>query len=410
MNKFALCLNPVLAALVLGACSTNPKLPDNAWKIAPVQTVRHGGAETSESQLAVGRYREQRGASEQAVAAYRQAIDADPGYTPAWSALGALQARLGQYEEALLALQRAIDLSPAASYLHNNLGYALLLAGRDEAAAATLRRAVELDDDNRRAWSNLAQAYRRLGRPDLAAKADDQVSGRRRAGQLASGKISVAVAPSPSMVTVTPVVAATPLETMAAAGALAPVAATPSASSSPAQDARLIRIADNVFELRNAPARPQSPVAEAAAIVSAATVPSPAASARSRAARYEITNGHGGAGLARRLAVLLGKQGFARPRLTNDRPFNQPASYIEYRDGYADAAQSFAARLPFQPQIQVAAPGSLAVDVRLMLGRDLATSDACAVLALCTTVADADRAATPKRAPAQVAEAAADQR
>ncbi len=422
MNKFALCLNPVLAALVLGACSTTPKLPDNAWKIAPVQTVRHGGTDATESHLAVGRYREERGAHDQAISAYRQAVDADPGYTSGWSALGALLAKLGQYDEALQALQRAVDLAPAASYLHNNLGYALLLAGRDEAAAAALRRAVELDDDNRRAWSNLAQAYRRLGRPDLAAKAGDHVSGRRRPGQLATGKVSVAMAPNPAAVTVTPVIAPAPLETMAQAGspaaslAPAPAAPAPFAASAtttgPTQGARLIRIADNVFELRNAAARPRAPVAEAAAIVSAATAPSPSprTPAASRAARYEITNGHGGAGLARRLAVLLGKQGLARPRLTNDRPFNQPASYIEYRDGYAEAAASFAALLPFRPQLQAAPDGSLAVDVRLMLGRDLTTSDACAVLELCAALADAGAPATPSRQPAQVADAAPDRR
>ncbi len=411
MNKVALCLNPVLAALVLGACSTTPKMPDNAWKIAPVQTVRHGGTNATESHLAVGRYREERGANDQAIAAYRQAIDADPGHTSAWSALGALLAKLGQYDEAVQALERTVSLEPTASYLHNNLGYALLLDGRDEAAAAALRRAVELDDDNRRAWSNLAQAYRRLGRPDLAAKAGDHVGGRRRAGQLATGTISVATAPTPATVTVTPVIAPAPLANVPLRGSpIAPMVAAGTAAPTigPTPGARLVRIANNVFELHNGAAKAPAPVAEAAAIISATTASSPRAAAASRAARYEITNGHGGVGLARRLAALLAQQGLARPRLTNDLPFDQPASYIEYRDGYAEAAESFAARLPFRPKIHVAAPGSLAVDVRLMLGRDLTTSEACAALRLCAKLAGPASADTPSGALASSAEEATD--
>uniref|UniRef100_UPI002FCAD57A tetratricopeptide repeat protein n=1 Tax=Aromatoleum sp. TaxID=2307007 RepID=UPI002FCAD57A len=176
MKRTVLVFKPVLAALVLGACSTNPVLPENAWKIAPVQKVRHGGSNAA-GDLALGRYREGQGAFEEASAAYRKALDADPKYAPAWNALGTLQVQLGQFDDGLVALERAVQLQPSASHLHNNLGYALLLAGRAEHAVASLRRAVELDGSNQRAWRNLSAASRQIGALDDAASADARAEG-----------------------------------------------------------------------------------------------------------------------------------------------------------------------------------------------------------------------------------------
>uniref|UniRef100_UPI002FCC7B15 LytR C-terminal domain-containing protein n=1 Tax=Aromatoleum sp. TaxID=2307007 RepID=UPI002FCC7B15 len=215
--------------------------------------------------------------------------------------------------------------------------------------------------------------------------------------------------------------------------------------------AELVKVAENVFELRNGPATRADTVAAAAAIVTATTRPastaaaatvipvrlsapetivaarlpvathtapasspatpasspgapgssaalaSPPAGLPSRPARYEIANGHGGEGLARRLAGLLAAERFARPRLTNHLPYNQPASYVAYRDGYRDEAEAFAARLPFRPQVLPSPSKGLAADVRLLLGRDLTTSAACAVLELCPAVA-----AKPSAAPRSV--------
>ncbi|NMG74346.1 tetratricopeptide repeat protein [Aromatoleum diolicum] len=452
MNKFALTLKPVLAALVLGACSTSPTMPVNAWKVAPVQTVRHGGSNAT-GYFALGRYKEGQGANEQAIAAYRKALEADPGYAAAWSALGSLQVQMGQFDDGLKALERAVSITPSASHLHNNLGYALQLAGRDEAAVASLRRAVELDGNNRRAWSNLATTYQRLGMQDKAEFADARASGAWPPAPAPTGHATRPATTAPATaaatatataVTVSPVSTVSPISTETPATTApmpllavpntvarpfdqpaskverpAPVspATVPALSVSTTPRTVLVKVANNVFELHNGPAKPAAAVLEAAAIIAAVappSVPAPAPSVSAptlsptqraateaagspapvsapvaavlRSARYEIANGHGGEGLARRLAALLGKQGVARPRLTNQQPYNQPASYVEYRDGYRDAAEAFAARLPFRPTIQAAA-SNMVVDVRLMLGRDLTTSDACAALGLCSTVA-----------------------
>ncbi|HJV26047.1 MAG TPA: LytR C-terminal domain-containing protein [Aromatoleum sp.] len=442
MKKLAFTLKPVLAALVLGACSTGPSMPERAWKISPVQTVNHGGSAAA-GYFALGRVKEGQGVTEQAIVAYRKALDADPTYTAAWNALGALLAQQGKYEEGLAALERAVSLSPTASHLHNNLGYAQLLSGRDEAAAASLRRAVDLDADNRRAWSNLATAYRRLGANERAEFAEARASNTWAAMQPA---VAAAVPPQPRADADTaqpapPTAPAPVVSELAATSAPAAVAAiapstrvttppVPAAELTPAPRTTLVKVAENVFELHNAPPPRTVAVAEAAAIIAAATKPAtppitqeprraaagpvtpltanpvassnPTNTASARPARFEITNGHGGEGLARRLAALLGQQGMTRPRLTNQLPYTQTASYVEYRNGYRDAAEAFAAQLPFRPAVQPAAAGKLLVDVRLMLGHDLTTSDACAALGVCTHVA---RAAPVRAEPARVAAA-----
>lgn len=490
-HTLALTMRPVLAAIILGACSTTPDMPKNAWKITPVQTVRHGGA-TADGYFALGRVKEGQGASIQAIEAYRKAIAADPAHAAAWNALGALQMQLGHTDEGLQALERAVSLAPATSHLHNNLGYALLLAGRDDDAAKALRRAVELDGSNRRAWSNLATAYRRLGALDQAEFADARASDRWSAPlptptiavstsrQLPSlppsqpaanapapmphrpaPTISVSVAPAPApalaapavvigavvsetSLTATPIAALTPaqshapaeghpaagIEVQTAASGFAALSQTsirttaaPMVFESPR--ATLVKVAENVFELRNAPTDSGAiAISEAAAIitavapatpaavqppVAATTTPSiaqaPAIGAATPPARYEISNGHGAEGLARRLAALLGQQGFARPRLTNQRPFNEPESVIQYREGYRASAEAFASQLPFRPTVLAAASGDLRADVRLVLGRDLTTCDACAVLGLCARVA---RTAPPKVVAARSVAAAPD--
>lgn len=478
MNRYALTLKPVLAAIVLGACSTTPDMPKNAWKITPVQTVRHGGA-TADGYFALGRVKEGQGASIQAIEAYRKAISADPAHAAAWNALGALQMQLGRTDEGLQALERAVSLAPATSHLHNNLGYALLLAGRDDDAAKALRRAVELDGGNRRAWSNLATAYRRLGALDQAEFAEARASGRWPAvpptpamtastsrqpsfqpaangpapvPQQSTPAIAVSVAPTPTATPAAPTTPTAPAVTIGAVVSETSLTATPIAALAPAQSptpapapaeslpapaievqtaapgfaavsqtsigitaapmvfasprATLVKVAENVFELRGAPTGTgATAIAEAAAIIAAAAPPAlavvrpsvaertapaaqpPTTDTTNIVARYEISNGHGGEGLARRLAGLLGQQGFARPRLTNQRPYNQPESVIQYRDGYRASAEAFASQLPFRPVVMPTASGNLRVDVRLVLGHDLTTSDACSVLGLCARYA-----------------------
>lgn len=409
-------LPALLATLVLAACSTAPNMPDKAWKVSPVQTVRHGDGVRADGYFALGRVREGQGAYVKAMEAYRKAIDADPAYAAAWNALGVLQVQHGAREEGIRSIEQAVRLSPATSHFYNNLGYALMLGKRHDTAAVALQRAVELDPANRRAWRNLASLWEGQGNAEQAAIAEAKASGAAiptRTARAAAAEPERLAAPQAAPVIAVAPPAVQPVEiSRVGAEALpplslqgrsavpaehAPTAAAPSVQTAP--EAVLIKVADNVFELRNAPVTRVEAIAEAAEIIRAtapvrnAATPKPPEGVKAaavlpqvRVARYEITNGQGGEGLARRLAAILGKDGFKRPRLTNHTDFEQAVSYVEYREGYREQATAFAALLPFRPTLRPA-ESSLIVDVRLMLGKDLNTADACEALDLCTTYA-----------------------
>ncbi len=114
------------------------------------------------------------GASEEAVRLFRQALDLDPTYAPAWIGLGTVYANLASarfrpadeaYAEALTAVTRAQELAPA-----DPNGYAMrawiahLHEGDYPAAARDYSRALALDAHNARALNGVAQLLRSLGR------------------------------------------------------------------------------------------------------------------------------------------------------------------------------------------------------------------------------------------------------
>jgi hypothetical protein len=90
-----------------------------------------------------------------------------------------------------------------------------------------------------------------------------------------------------------------------------------------------------------------------------------------RAMRFEVSNGNGITGLARKVARLFADIGAPRARLTNHRPFAQRISVVQYRAGYRDEALALSARLPGQPEVVAAGSLRAGVDVRLVLGYDV---------------------------------------
>ena len=108
---------------------------------------------------------EREGLTEEAVAAYRQAIKLDPGLASAHYNLGSSLARSGQYAEAESHLRRALKLSPTAR-TYTGLGIVLWQQGRADEAIANLRAAIEADPDNATARAKLAEVLQSLGRTD----------------------------------------------------------------------------------------------------------------------------------------------------------------------------------------------------------------------------------------------------
>jgi Tfp pilus assembly protein PilF len=87
--------------------------------------------------------------------------------------------------------------------------------------------------------------------------------------------------------------------------------------------------------------------------------------------RFEVSNGNGVTGMARRVDGLLQAVGLPGSRLTNQKPFVQRFTEIQFRDGHEAAAASLSRRLPNHPPIVPNGRLRADVDVRLVLGKDL---------------------------------------
>jgi hypothetical protein len=128
------------------------------------------------------------------------------------------------------------------------------------------------------------------------------------------------------------------------------VQASPSASPA---DAHLVKVEANGFELR---ARPRE-------------------TTRSVLSRkgfgLEISNGNGVSRMAHQVGGFLQWHNVATNRLTNQKPFSQTVSQIQYRSGYRAQAESVSAALPKPAALVETSNLRWDVNVRLVLGRDL---------------------------------------
>src|SRR5262249_22072973 len=97
------------------------------------------------------------GKLDEAVAAYRKAVELDPKRALAHKNLGAALARQGKRDEAVAEYRKAIELDPKYAHAHNDLGAALAGQGKLDEAVAEYRKAIVLKP-------NLAEAHCNLGR------------------------------------------------------------------------------------------------------------------------------------------------------------------------------------------------------------------------------------------------------
>ncbi|HXU93959.1 MAG TPA: tetratricopeptide repeat protein [Gallionella sp.] len=88
--------------------------------------------------------------------------------------------------------------------------------------------------------------------------------------------------------------------------------------------------------------------------------------------RIEVANGNGVAGLAKKVAGFLHKDGDVKARLTNQKPFQVASSQVQYRTGYREQAQSLASALPGKPGITQTSNLRADISVRVLLGKDQA--------------------------------------
>jgi tetratricopeptide (TPR) repeat protein len=116
----------------------------------------------------------QQGLLEQALAAYEQVVQLQPGHFDALHHIGILAWQAGAYGMAEQFLQAALAVDAQVSSAHGNLGNVLKAAGRHEDALASYARALALDEANADAHYNRANTLRALGRFEEALAGYDR--------------------------------------------------------------------------------------------------------------------------------------------------------------------------------------------------------------------------------------------
>ena len=144
-------------------------LAARAASIAALPTARPGlpnpdGVERSAYQwFTFAMAREADGKKDEAVAAYRQALAADPGLAAAHTNLGTLAYEAGDAGTARASFDAALALDPEQTEARYNLARILHEMGDVELAASELRRVVQTAPDFADAHYNLATALEHLG-------------------------------------------------------------------------------------------------------------------------------------------------------------------------------------------------------------------------------------------------------
>ncbi len=286
--------------------------------VVPGSEVKHGAAVT-DANYQIGRYYQGRRQYQAAIAAYRKSLDVDPGNAEAHNALGIIYATQGKHEQAITELMAALALAPAKGHLHNNLGYIYLLQNRNVDALAAFKVASELDPGNERLRVNMKTAEERLALET----------------------------PSPSN-----------LEVPAVVGTES--ASRPTDNDGGNSAVRLVSVAPNVFELRQGSPIQVKPSLPLATKTAPETV------------RLEVANGNGVSGFAKRTSFSLERMGYVVTRLTNQVPYTQRITEIQYRQGEEDHAVRLNSLLSAPAKLVESRQLNPRVSVRLVLGRDAA--------------------------------------
>jgi tetratricopeptide (TPR) repeat protein len=111
----------------------------------------------------------QRGKKDEAIALYRQAIEASPDLAPAWHNLGVLLMEQKNYIDAVEAFKAAADLAPVDPRPYYMAGLAYHQQGWDEGALSYFVRALERNPNDVLSLRGAVRASKRLDRADRAS-------------------------------------------------------------------------------------------------------------------------------------------------------------------------------------------------------------------------------------------------
>jgi tetratricopeptide (TPR) repeat protein/tRNA A-37 threonylcarbamoyl transferase component Bud32 len=145
--------NPELLFYLANALREQKKLDEAVAAYRKAIELKHDLAD-AHNNLGIALYDQKKW--DEAVAAYRKAIVLKSDYAVAYNNLGNALAEQQKLDEAVAAYRQAIDLKPDDAVAYNNLGNVLREQKKLDEAVAAYRKAIELKPD-------LAEAYNNLG-------------------------------------------------------------------------------------------------------------------------------------------------------------------------------------------------------------------------------------------------------
>ena len=116
----------------------------------------------------LGNSLQESGRFDEAVAAYKKALELNPSFSWSYHSLGDVLLKLEKWEEAVAAYKKAVELNPDFSWSYHNLGDALLKLRQWEEAAAAYRCEIALNSDFAWSFCNLGDALTKLKQWDEA--------------------------------------------------------------------------------------------------------------------------------------------------------------------------------------------------------------------------------------------------
>jgi len=371
MRKIRLTLNVLTASVLLAACAQTPT--KEALNIQPLQEVRHS-YEQATAQYALGRYYHGQLRYERAIEAYRRVLAIDPGMVDAMNAMGSAYAESGNLALAREQFEAALKLQPESVYTLNNLGYVNYLAGDYPAAVQAYKQALRLDGRHEKARHNLLLVMERMGAGDrIALTRQDPIVAPKQ-----SEESGVQGIPQGSWVRVSPVIYEMRSALASAANTPATLESASVANRGTAEPTASQPVTPSPAPLQLAAAA-RTPEKQRAAMMSVEAAPNAAATAQKLNATLlaspirgvEVSNGNGIRGLAAVVARYFSSRGVQHARLTNQKPFGESRTRIEYRPGNSAEAARINAFLPKAAPQVVSTRLRPGVRVRLVLGNDL---------------------------------------
>ncbi|WP_445248634.1 tetratricopeptide repeat protein [Microcoleus sp. OTE_8_concoct_300] len=116
----------------------------------------------------LGNSLQESGRFDEAVAAYKKAIELNPNFSWSYHCLGDVLLKLEKWEEAVAAYKKSVELNPDFSWSYHNLGDALLKIRQWEEAAVAYRCEIALNSDFAWSFCNLGDALTKIKQWDEA--------------------------------------------------------------------------------------------------------------------------------------------------------------------------------------------------------------------------------------------------